>query len=318
MQPHSAEEKALLKSALWIAGPTASGKSALALELAHAMDGEIISVDSMQVYRGMDIGTAKPTKEEQQQVRHHMIDLVEVDVPFDVARFRREALLAALNIANRQRRILFCGGTGFYFQALIQGIGHAPPSDTSLREALNEQSIESLLDELAGTDPATFERIDRQNKRKIVRALEVVRLTGKSFTTFKSDWTTNPLIDPSRFWILEQETDALRERINQRVDTMIKTGWIDETKRLLETGLRKNTTACQAIGYRQIMDYLNDKLSLEETISLIKTKTWQFAKRQRTWFRHQARGTQIQMTPGNRQETIKTLIQKILREPANK
>ena len=178
--------------------------------------------------------------------------------------------------------------------------------------------IETLLEELANRDPASFERIDRHNKRKIVRALEVVRLTGKSFTTFKSDWTTDSLIDPSRFWILEQETDTLRKRINERVDTMIQAGWIEETKRLLEAGLRKNTTACQAIGYKQIMDHLDDQLSLEETISLIKTKTWQFAKRQRTWFRHQARGTKIQMVPGIRQQTIETLVRNILEKPTNR
>jgi tRNA dimethylallyltransferase len=119
------------------------------------------------------------------------------------------------------------------------------------------------------------------------------------------------LIDPSRFWILEQETDTLRKRINDRVDTMIQAGWIEETKRLLEAGLRKNTTACQAIGYKQIMDHLDDQLSLEETLSLIKTKTWQFAKRQRTWFRHQSRGIQIQMTAENRQETLNTLLRSI-------
>ena len=311
MHAHSAEGQALLKSAIWIAGPTASGKSAVALELAKVIHGEIISVDSMQVYRGMDIGTAKPTREEQLQIRHHMIDLVEVNESFDVARFRKEALLAASDIANRQHRIIFCGGTGFYFKNLIQGIGHAPPSDATLRKELEKQSIETLLKELANTDPASFERIDRQNKRKIVRALEVVRLTGKSFTAFKSDWTTDRMIDPLRFWILEQETDTLRKRINDRVDTMIQSGWIEETKRLLEAGLRKNTTACQAIGYKQIMDHLDDQLSLEETISLIKAKTWQFAKRQRTWFRHQARGTQIQMTPGNRQETLNTLLRSI-------
>jgi len=311
MHAHSAEEQALLKSAIWITGPTASGKSALALELAKAINGEIISVDSMQVYRGMDIGTAKPTREEQKQIHHHMIDRVEVDEAFDVARFRREALQAASDIANRRHRIIFCGGTGFYFKNLIQGIGHAPPSDASLRAELDEQSIETLLEELANTDPASFERIDRHNKRKIVRALEVTRLTGKSFTTFKSDWTTDQLIDPSRFWILEQETDTLRKRINDRVDTMIQAGWIEETKRLLEAGLRKNTTACQAIGYKQIMDHLDDQLSLEETLSLIKTKTWQFAKRQRTWFRHQSRGIQIQMTAENRQETLNTLLRSI-------
>lgn len=311
MHTHSAEEKALLKSAIWIAGPTASGKSELALKLAEKINGEIISVDSMQVYRGMDIGTAKPTKQEQEQIRHHMIDLVEVSEAFDVARFRKEALLAASDIASRQRQIIFCGGTGFYFQALIQGIGHAPPSDASLRATLNEQSVESLLEELAGVDPTTFEQIDQHNKRKIVRALEVVRLTGKSFTSFKPDWTTDQLVNPTRFWILEQETNTLRQRIINRVESMMQAGWIDETKRLLENGLRKNTTACQAIGYRQIMDHLDDKLSLEETLFLIKVKTWQFAKRQRTWFRHQARGTPIQMEVTNRQETIEKLMRNI-------
>lgn len=311
MDAYSENESALLKSAIWIAGPTASGKSALALELAQAISGEIISVDSMQVYRGMDVGTAKPTPEEQEQVPHHMIDLVEISEPFDVARFRAEALLAASDIFSRKRPIIFCGGTGFYFQALIQGIGNAPPSDASVRATLNDRPIETLLEELERMDPKSFDRIDRQNKRRIVRALEVVRITGKSFTAFKPDWTTAQMVDPSRFWILEHESVSLRQRIENRVDSMMEAGWIRETRQLLNAGLRKNTTACQAIGYRQIMDHLDGERSLEETKSLIKTKTWQFAKRQRTWFRHQARGTQIQMEALNRSETINTLIQGI-------
>jgi tRNA dimethylallyltransferase len=305
MQKQAIQEATLLASALWIAGPTACGKSRLAMQLAKSCDGEIISVDSMQVYMGMDIGTAKTSKEEQSSVRHHMIDLVKVTESFDVAQFRKEALAAALDIAQRGKLIIFCGGTGFYFRALLQGLGKGPPSDPVLRQELNDWPIRELCKALESADPETYASIDRSNKRKLVRALEVVRLTGQSFSSFKPETSLSPPGSGKRFWFLERAAPELRKRIDDRVDKMIAIGWIDEVQRLMDLGLREGSTASQAIGYGHIMNYLRGCASLDATIDEIKKKTWQYAKRQRTWFRHQICGDTIDMTMASPVEHIR-------------
>ena len=297
-----------LKSAFWIAGPTASGKSQLALQLAEKIDGEIISVDSMQVYRGMDIGTAKPSAEERSSIPHHMIDMAGIHEPYDVARFRREALVAAERIQQRGRKIIFCGGTGLYFQALIHGVGKGPPSDPEIRHSLENMPVEDLVSELKEKDPLTAKSIDLHNKRRLVRALEVVRLTGKSFTSFKSDWKHSDAMDPSRFWVLEHSALCLRKRIDDRVEMMIQAGWIQETQRLVDLGLKENSTAIQAIGYRQIIEHLEGKISRDTMVQWIKTKTWQFAKRQRTWFRHQIKNRPINMEDDRPENLLNDLL----------
>ncbi len=291
----------LLKSAYWIAGPTASGKTHLAIKLAEQIQAEIVSVDSMQVYQGMDIGTAKPSSDELAAVPHHMIDVVDLNESYDAARFRQEALRAAADVHQRGRKVIFCGGTGLYFQALIHGIGKGPPSDESVRRDLEDLSIEELRCELKESDPHTYEEIDLHNKRRLIRALEVFRLTGRSFASFKSDWKRSSIIDPSRFCVLVRPAEVLRKRIHDRVLIMIQAGWIEETKQLLNKGLRQNSTANQAIGYRQIVEYLEGTWSLDEMIQSIQNKTWQFAKRQRTWFRHQIKNRPVHLE-GDRPE----------------
>ena len=298
----------LLRSAFWIAGPTASGKSQLALKLAERMGCEIISVDSMQVYRGMDVGTAKPSVDERSRIPHHMLDLVEIHESYDVAKFRRQALLEAEKVHQRGRRIIFCGGTGFYFQALIHGVGNGPPSDPNIRNLLEIMPVEDLLSELKERDPLTAKSIDPHNKRRLVRALEVVRITGASFTLFKPDWKRSDLVDASRFWVLEHSSASLRNRIDERVEVMMKSGWIQETQRLIDSGLKGNSTASQAIGYRQIIEHLEGKTSRDTMIQWIKTKTWQFAKRQRTWFRHQIKNRPINMEADRPENLLNELL----------
>src|SRR5437764_4867386 len=166
-----------------IAGPTAVGKSAVALALAERLDGEIVSVDSMQVYRGLDIGTAKPSADERQRVAHHLIDVVEMRERFDAGRFARLSREACADIALRGRVPILCGGTGLYFKAFLEGLGEAPPADAQLRAELEAVSLPELLRELEQSDPVTFAKIDRQNPRRVIRALEVIRLTGKPFST---------------------------------------------------------------------------------------------------------------------------------------
>ena len=177
------------QSPILLAGPTASGKSAVATLLAEQLNGEIISVDSMQVYRGLDIGTAKPTPEERARLPHHLIDVVDLTESFDAARFVALAGRAVAEIQSRGRLPIFCGGTGLYFKAWLEGLGDAPPSDAMLRATLEATPRGHLLSELERTDPTTFARIDRQNPRRVIRAIEVIRLTGKPFSAQRAAWT---------------------------------------------------------------------------------------------------------------------------------
>ncbi len=184
---------------IFLVGPTASGKSAVALALAEKVGGEIISVDSMQVYRGLDIGTAKPSAEERARVPHHLIDIVELTEPFDAARFVELARRAEADIRARQRVPIFCGGTGLYFKAYLEGLGSAPPSDSKLRAELEATPLHELLHELSQRDPVTYERIDRQNPRRVIRALEVIRLTGKPFSEQRAEWQPPSTLNPPRY-----------------------------------------------------------------------------------------------------------------------
>ena len=260
-----------------IAGPTACGKSAVAMEVAEQIQGEIISVDSMQVYRGLDIGTAKPSAAEQAAIPHHLIDCVELEEPYDVARFVREA-----NEAERQiERPIFCGGTGLYFQARLEGLGETPQADAVMRTAIEAMSHEEQLAELKAADSVTFERIDQQNPRRIVRALEVIRLTGKPFSEQRAEWQNTV---PANFFLINRERDDLRTRIEARVDGMFAAGLVEETCSL-RVALKGNRVAQQALGYRQVIGHLRGEQDLPDTIALVKSRTWQFARRQMTWFR---------------------------------
>jgi len=271
---------------LCLIGPTASGKSAVALLLAERVGGEIISVDSMQVYRGMNIGTAKPSAAERDRVPHHLIDVADVKEPYDAARFVREVETVIADVAARGRRPILCGGTGFYLKAWLEGLGESPPSDTALRAELEATPVEELLTELAARDPETHARIDRQNPRRVVRAIEVIRLTGKPFSEQRAEWRKGGSRD-ARVVGLCRESEDLRERIDRRVDEMFAAGLVNEVKALLEAGLELNRSAAQAIGYRQVIEHLRGERDLAETIALVKTRTWQFARRQMTWFRNQ-------------------------------
>jgi tRNA dimethylallyltransferase len=281
---------------IFIAGPTAVGKSEVALLLAERVGGEIISVDSMQVYRGLDLGTAKPSDEERARIPHHLIDVIDLTEPFDAARFVDLARKAVGEIRSRGRIPIFCGGTGLYFKAYLEGLGEAPPSDPGLRARLEKTTIEELLRELAERDPVTYEGIDRQNPRRVIRALEVIRLTGKPFSEQRAGWKrrdAKPVIP--NFFGLHRSSADLHDRINVRVDEMFRRGLVAETGRLLKQGLAENRTAMQALGYRQVVEHLDGRRSLAETIELVKIRTRQFAKRQMTWFRRQLNATWIQV-----------------------
>jgi tRNA dimethylallyltransferase len=309
-------------SPIFLVGPTASGKSAVALALAEKLGGEIISVDSMQVYRGLDIGTAKPSAEERARVPHHLIDVVDLNEPFDAAKFVALARKAEQDIRARGRWPIFCGGTGLYFKTYLEGIGDAPPPNLALRHELEATPLAALLNELEKRDPATFARIDRKNPRRVIRAVEVIRLTGQPFSQQRAEWQSSSsrssrgneaqtdgdqsLLTSAAtktFGLLRPSAD-LHARINARVDEMFARGLVEETRELLKHGLAQNRTAMQAIGYRQVVEHLHDERPLAETIELVKSKTRQFAKRQMTWFRRQLNVEWISVKVADRAEVV--------------
>jgi len=298
---------------LLLAGPTAAGKSQIALLLSKQLNGEIVSVDSMQVYRGMDIGTAKPSLEDRARVPHHLIDILPITEVFDAAKFVQLASSVVADIQSRQRLPILCGGTGLYFKALVDGLGEAPPADPALRAKLEGAPLTDLLNELAALDSVTYERIDRQNPRRVIRALEVIRLTGKPFSQQRAAWSTAGPTEQggTAFFGLVRMSGDLRRRIDARVEEMFAHGLISETRCLLETGLAKNPNASQALGYKQVIEQLAGARSLPETIELVKIRTRQYAKRQMTWFHRQLHLNWIHIEPGEAVSAVAAQITKI-------
>jgi tRNA dimethylallyltransferase len=301
-----------MMSPIFIAGLTAVGKSEIALLVAEKLGGEIISADSMQVYRGLDIGTAKPDAATQKKVPHHLIDICELTENFDAAQFIRLAQKAVEEIQSRNKIPIFCGGTGLYFKAFLSGLGEAPATNPELRAELEAASFESLLRELRERDPAAYEKIDKQNPRRVIRAVEVIRLTGKKFSEQRAEWKSEVQSPKSKnFFALARQSEDLHARINARVDEMFRRGLVAETEQLLKRGLEQNKTAMQAIGYRQVVEHLRGERPLAETIELVKSRTRQFAKRQLTWFRRQLDAEWIELKPD---EPLENCLRKIYPE----
>ena len=290
---------------IFIAGPTAVGKSAVAFAFAEKIGGEIISVDSMQVYRGLDLGTAKPTAAERQKIPHHLIDVCDLRESFDAAQFIRHAQKAVAEISARSKTPIFCGGTGLYFKAFLDGLGEAPPADEKLRAELESLPFAALLGELRERDAAAYEKIDKQNPRRVIRAVEVIRLTGKKFSEQKARWGETPSSPvQNKIFCFTREQNDLHQRINARVDEMFAHGLVAETRALLQSGLAENKFAMQAIGYRQVVEHLRGERDLPSTIELVKIKTRQFAKRQLTWFRRHGQCEWLELSPKTSVEEI--------------
>ncbi|HZT21935.1 MAG TPA: tRNA (adenosine(37)-N6)-dimethylallyltransferase MiaA [Verrucomicrobiae bacterium] len=298
--PSDISSSAACLCAVFLAGPTAVGKSALALALAEQIGGEIISVDSMQVYRGLDLGTAKPPLADRLRVPHHLVDICDLTESFDAAQFVRRARQAVAEIRARGKIPIFCGGTGLYFQAYLSGLGEAPAAEPALRAELEKLPLAELLRELRERDPAAYEKIDKQNPRRVLRAVEVIRLTGRKFSEQRAEWNVEqrrPKVE--NFFCLTRPADELRRRIEARVDEMFRQGLVEETRALLPRGLEQNRTALQAIGYRQVVEHLRGRRNLTETIEGVKIKTWQFARRQLTWFRRYGTGEWLELRGEN-------------------
>ena len=277
---------------LIIAGPTATGKSASAVELALRMGGEVISADSMQVYRGMDIGSAKVTREEMRGVPHHLIDCVDPDETWNVVRFKEQASLAVRDIADRGKLPIVCGGTGFYIQALLYDIDFTQMEENApLRKRLSdmaaEKGPEAVHALLAQRDPASAAAIHPGNVKRVIRALEFIEESGRSIAVHNAEQREKQSAYRSVFFVLTMDRAKLYERIDRRVDIMMQQGLLEEVTRLKDMGIARDSTAMQGIGYKQIYGFLEGEYDLEEAVRLIKRDTRHFAKRQLTWFRRE-------------------------------
>jgi tRNA dimethylallyltransferase len=304
------------KGVLVIAGPTATGKSALSIEIAKKIRGEIISADSMQVYRGMNIGTAKISKHEMQGIPHHLLDLVDVSSSFTVMDYYQKAVETIREIHLRGNIPIVVGGTGFYIHTLIYGPPGGPPSSPQIRERLEDElrhlGPQVLYDRLKSLDLDYALTIGFGDRQKIVRALEIITLTNKKvsdFPKFRAD--AKPKEFDFRCHFIYYPKEILHQRIDQRCDEMVKMGFPEEVERLEKNGLRENLSACQAIGYRQYLDFLDSEQTQEDWDQFIwsfKLATRRFAKRQFTWFRKEQlfQWTDCDLVP--REEVLKIIL----------
>ena len=277
-----------------ICGPTASGKTALSIALAKAFDGEVVSADSMQIYRGMDIGTAKPTREEMDGVPHHMLDVAEPGEQYSVSRYVEEATACVEDILARGKLPIVCGGTGLYIDGLIRGTDYQPAgTDNGIREELEKewdaQGGEAMMARLAQVDPDSAARLHLSDKRRILRALEVWLATGETITVHNARTKAiPPRFDAVMIGLNTEPRDILYGRIDRRVGVMLEQGLLQEVQTLLEQGLLEGTAA-QAIGYKELLAHFRGEMTLEDAADLIRQKSRNYAKRQLTWFRRDER-----------------------------
>ncbi len=277
-----------------ITGVTASGKGKLAFDLACRIDAEIISVDSMKVYKRMDIGTAKPPKEAREKVRYHLIDVVEPSESFSLGRYLDMANEAIEDIKSRGKTVIAVGGTALYIKALLYGLFEGPDSDEKIREELKQQAealgLEKLYSELEKIDPDAAQRIHPNDEKRIIRALEVHRITGKPISDFQKQWpkdikTKKNMLHRFKIIALRRQKQIESRKINSRVKKMLDEGLVDEVKSLLAEDEPLSKQAASAIGYAETIDYLKGKTTLEDAVELIKKNTRHLAKHQRTWFK---------------------------------
>lgn len=280
----------VLDNIICVVGPTASGKTAFAVRLAQSLDGEVISCDSMQIYRRMDIGTAKPTVEEMAQIPHHMIGIVEPDEDFSVGKYVQMADAVLQDVLARGKTAVICGGTGLYVDSLIAGRSFAPYPATGKREALErraaEEGIGPLLARLREVDPASAARLHASDEKRIIRALEVFDETGKTITWHNEQTQKQPpRYTPYWLGLDFADRNVLYSRIDRRVDLMLEAGLLDEIRALVAGGVPESCTAMQAIGYKEYLAALRGEVSFDEATALVKQRSRNYAKRQLTWFR---------------------------------
>jgi len=277
----------------FLTGATAVGKTTIGMALAQCLDAEIISLDSMAVYRGMDIGTAKPTPEQQALVAHHLIDLVDPDRSFSVAQYLAAAHARQSEILKRGHQVLFVGGSPLYLKGLLRGLFEGPAANWDLRADIERELAQvgaaegnrALHTRLESIDPVAASQIHPHDTRRLIRALEVYRITGQPISHQQLQFDDSRPADRCRVFVLQRPTDEGRQRIDTRVDAMIARGLVDEVKELTRGGRQLGRTACQAVGYREVLDYRAGRIDSETMVEKIKSRTRRFSKRQKTWFR---------------------------------
>ena len=285
---------ALARDCWILTGPTASGKTAVGVELAARIGAEIVSMDSMALYRGMDVGTAKPRATERQRAPHHLIDVLEPDQEFSLAQYLDAAEECVRGIKSRGREVLFVGGTPLYLKGLLRGVFRGPPADWELRRELEDQSRQCepgfLHRRLAKVDPQAAGRIHPNDIRRLVRAMEVFLKTGQPISSLQQQFETGSPAEACRVFVLDWSREELHARIDRRVEWMFANGLVDEVRALLSGPRPLSKTARQALGYREVIEHLEGRRDLAQTIEEVKTHTRQFAKRQGTWFRSLSEG----------------------------
>ena len=308
-----------MNPSICIAGPTASGKTALAVALARELNGEVVSCDSMQVYKRMDIGTAKPSPEERQGIPHHMIDVAEPWEDYSVSRYCADAAPIVEDIVSRGKTAIIAGGTGLYMDSLIRGNDFAPFPSTGVRERLEREAdregMEALLARLRAVDPEAAARLHLSDRKRIIRAMEVYLETGETITAHNR--RTQAL--PPRFspvWLgLDFESRAeLYSRIDRRVDVMLEAGLLEEIRALLRSGIPEKCTAMQAIGYKEFTDALDGRCTVEAAADQVRQSSRRYAKRQLTWFLRNGRIHWLRRGPGEGSAEILASARRILQE----
>jgi tRNA dimethylallyltransferase len=308
-------DPAILQKCWFLAGPTACGKTAVSLVAGDmlARQGvtqgiEIVALDSMSLYREMDIGTAKATAEERQSVPHHLVDVIDPHEEYSLAQYVEAAEVSCKGILNRDRTPLFVGGTGLYLRGTLRGVFDGPPADWEYRQHLqneaNAQGVGHLHECLREIDPKSAATLHPNDGRRIIRALEVYHVTGRPISEQQQQKPLSKDTRPRNVFWLEPPRDWLYDRINRRVDTMIDSGLIDEVRRLLQADLPMSRTARQALGYKEVIDHLEQGIPISDTIDQVKTRTRQFAKRQHTWFRNLEECHSIEVCAGDSPERI--------------
>lgn len=288
-----------------VAGPTASGKTALAIDLANRLNGEIVSADSMQIYKYMDIGSAKPDEEERNAVPHHLIDFLEPDEEWSVADYTEAAHRVIAEIASRGKTPVMAGGTGLYINSVVNDVSFGEiDTDYEIRAELqqlaDEKGNEALIEMLREFDPVSAKRLHPNNLRRVIRAIEFYRVTGVPISRHQEmTQQTQSRYAPVMF-LINWEREVLYDRINRRVDMMIENGLLNEVKMLMDMGYTKELNSMKGIGYKELIDYFNGECSLEEAVDLIKQSSRRYAKRQLTWFR---RDDRIHMLDANKNVT---------------
>lgn len=307
------------KPILIIAGPTAVGKTDASILLAQELGAEIVSADSMQIYRGMDIGTAKPTKEQRRLVYHHMIDIVEPNQPYSVGDYLRDARAALDGILASEGTPIVVGGSGLYIRALMRGLFHGPPADLALREQLLKREAEGeggmLYSDLVKVDPESAVKIHPNDLRRTIRALEVYYLRDRKLSDFQNEHAFQDRPYRFRLLFLVRSRAELYARIEQRIDQMLIDGLEAEVKTLMDRGYRPELIAMQGLGYKQFMEHFLGKMPREETITLLKRDTRRYAKRQFTWFRREPEACWVDITGVTQPEEIADRIKKNIEIP---